>query len=573
MTALDDGRAQAQTRFLADAGALFVASLDPETILRNLARLAVPDVADACLVDLLAEDRKVLRVAVAHRDPTRADRAWDVGAPSEDGVPEAIRTSRPVLLATVGPEALGALGRGPRDQSSLAGLGLSSAVAAPLVARGRTLGAIVLASVDGGRAYDEVDLAFVKTLAERTALAVDNARLFRQAQDAGRLKDEFLGALSHELRAPLNAIMGWAHVLRSGPVDPAILERAVGAIDRNVQLQTHLISNVLDLSRMVTGRLRLNVGVVEPGAIVEAAAAALRPEAARRDVTIATAIDRRPGVLSGDAERLQQVVSNLIANAVRAVPRSGRVDVRVAKVEGLLRIEVQDNGTGIGADLLPHVFDRFRPTDESTTRPTTGVELGLAIVRHLVELHGGSVHAASRGHGQGATFTVTLPVTGPSTAADLRAAGTGGTAAAEPRVALPSLAGVRVLVVDDEKDTRDVVSAVLSQQGAEVAAASSVDEALAHLSSSIPDVLLADIGMPDEDGYSLMRRIRALPASRGGTVPAAALTAYARAEDRMQALLAGFQIHVPKPVQPGELIRVVGALAARRPAGRLPGAS
>jgi signal transduction histidine kinase/ActR/RegA family two-component response regulator len=572
MPAPDDGRAQAQTRFLADAGALFVASLDPETILRNLARLAVPDVADACLVDLLAEDRRVLRVAVAHRDPTRADRAWDVGAPSEDGVPEAIRTSRPLLMATVGPDGLKALGRGPRDQSSLAGLGLSSAVAAPLIARGRTLGAIVLASVDGGRAYDDLDLAFAKTLAERTALAVDNARLFRQAQDAGRLKDEFLGALSHELRAPLNAIMGWAHVLRSGPADPAILERAVGAIDRNVKLQTHLISNVLDLSRMVTGRLRLNVGVVEPGGVVEAAAAALRPEAALRDVTIATAIDRRPGVLSGDSERLQQVVSNLIANAVRAAPRGGRVDVRVGKVEGLLRIEVEDNGAGIAADVLPHIFDRFRPSDASTNRSTTGVELGLAIVRHLVELHGGSVQAASAGRGQGATFTVTLPVTGPSTAVDPPAAATGA-AAGEPRVALPSLAGVRVLVVDDEKDTRDVVSAVLGQQGAEVAAASSVDEALAHLSSSIPDVLLADIGMPDEDGYSLMRRIRALPASRGGTVPAAALTAYARAEDRMQALLAGFQIHVPKPVQPGELIRVVAALAARRPAGRIPGGS
>lgn len=571
MAAPDDGRAQAQTRFLADAGALFVASLDAETILRNLARLAVPDVADACLVDLLAEDRRVLRVAVAHRDPTRADRAWDVGAPSEDGVPEVIRTSQPLLLATVGPEGLKALGRGPSDESGLAGLGLSSAVAAPLVARGRTLGAIVLASVDGGRAYDDLDLAFVKTVAERAALAVDNARLFQQAQDAGRLKDEFLGALSHELRAPLNAIMGWAHVLRSGPADSAILERAVGAIDRNVKLQAHLISNVLDLSRMVTGRLRLNVGVVEPGAIVEAAAAALRAEAAVRDVTIATAIDRRPGVISGDVERLQQVVSNLIANAVRSAPRGGRVDVRAAKVEGLLRIEVEDNGAGIAADALPHIFDRFRPTDASTNRPTTGVELGLAIVRHLVELHGGSVQAASRGRGQGATFTVTLPVTGPSTAPDPPAAATEAVAG-EPRVALPSLVGLRVLVVDDEKDTRDVVSAVLSQQGAEVAAASSVDEALGHLSSSIPDVLLADIGMPDEDGYSLMRRIRALPPGRGGTVPAAALTAYARAEDRMKALLAGFQIHVPKPVQPDELIRVVAALAARRTAGRLPGA-
>jgi signal transduction histidine kinase/CheY-like chemotaxis protein len=578
MTATDDdARSRRHTQFLADAGALFVASLDPETILRNLARMAVPEVADACLVDVVDDDRRVSRAAVAHIDPTRADRAWDgQRAADPGGAPEAIRTGRSRLMATIDREALRDLARGARDEAALAGLGLSSGVAVPLVARGRTLGAIVLASIDGGRMFDEADLAFAETLAERAALAVDDARLFRQAQEASRLKDEFLATLSHELRAPLNAIVGWAHVLRSSGPDPAVLDRAVAAIDRNVTLQTHLISNVLDLSRIVTGRLRLNASVVEPGAIVEAAVGAQRAEAASKGVTVATSIDPRPGVIAGDPERLQQVVANLLSNAIRSTPRGGRVEVRVAAIDGLLRIEVEDSGIGIAPEALPHVFERFRPPEASTTRATAGVGLGLAIVRHLVELHGGTVEAASRGRGQGATFSVVLPATGPGVPAAARppTVSESRPAAAGPDVGtLPSLAGVSVLVVDDENDTREVVKAILGQQGAQVTTARSVDEAVTLMAASIPDVLLGDIGMPDEDGYSLMRRIRALPADRGGNVPAAALTAYARAEDRMQALLAGYQVHVPKPVQPAELIRVVATLAARRAAGRMPSAS
>jgi signal transduction histidine kinase/CheY-like chemotaxis protein len=572
MTASPDAAREGhQLRLLADASALFVTSLDPETILRNLARMAVPDVADACIVDMVSEDRRVRRVAVAHLDPTRADRAWgDAARETGTLAPEAIRTGRSRLLATVDEEGLRALGTGAGDETALRALGLSSAVTAPLRARGRILGAIVLASIDGGRTWEEADLAFLTTVADRAALAVDNARLYRQAQEASRLKDEFLATLSHELRAPLNAIVGWAHVLRAGTPDRAVVERAVDAIDRNATLQTHLISNVLDLSRLVTGRLRLSVGVADPAAIVESAVGGLREEAAAKGVRIETALDGRVGSIAGDPERLQQVVSNLVSNAVHCTPKGGRIDVRVTTADGLLRIAVADTGIGITADVLPCIFDRFRPPESFTTRAPGGVGLGLAIVRHLVELHGGTIEAESRGRGQGATFTVTVPVLGARAAALAPSSPEARSLSPEARGPLPSLDGVRVLVVDDEKDTRDVLTAVLEQHGAAVATAGSVDEAMMRLAGETPNVVLGDIGMPGEDGYSLMRRIRGLPPERGGTVPAAALTAYARGEDRMQALLAGYQVHVPKPVKPVELIRVVAALAARRTAGRPP---
>ena len=561
-------------RFLADAGGLFLAALDPETILRNLARLAVPDVADACIVDVRDEDGRIRRVAVAHIDPTRADRAWEAHASAApERVPEAIRTSRPLLLPEMGDEGFAALARGPEDAQALRALGLSSAVAAPLVARESTLGAIVLASIDGGRRWDETDLAFAVTVAQRAAMAVDNARLYRRAQEAGRMKDEFLATLSHELRAPLNAIVGWAHVLRAGSLDSAVTAKAVDAIDRNAVLQTHLLSSILDLSRIATGRLRLDLVLVPPSAVVEAAVAAVRGEAEARGVTVQTSLDATVGPVSADPERLQQVVANLLSNALRFTPRGGRIDVRLRAALGQARIEVQDTGAGISPEMLPRVFDRFRSAEGSTTRAPGGVGLGLAIVRHLVELHGGTVDAASRGRCECATFTVTLPISAvpPPAARPLP----GREATLVPRrpetaAAVPALDGVRVLVVDDEKETRDVISAVLEQTGARVVTASSVREAMARLALEVPDVVLGDIGMPEEDGYSLMRRIRGLPTERGGAVPAAALTAYARAEDRMQALLAGYQVHVPKPVQPSDLIRVVAALAARRSAARVP---
>jgi CheY-like chemotaxis protein len=339
----------------------------------------------------------------------------------------------------------------------------------------------------------------------------------------------------------------------------------VDTIDRNARTQTQLISDILDVSRIVTGKLRLSVGPVEMPPVVEAALEGARAQAAAKEVALEAEIDPAAGLVSGDTDRLQQVVANLLSNAIKYTPKGGRVKVRLARRESQVEIAVTDTGVGIAPEFLPRLFERFRQPESSTTRAHGGIGLGLAIVRHLVELHGGRVEAESPGRGQGATFRVVLPQLGTRGSApgshppvmDVRLArGRAG--------ALPSLDGVSVLVVDDEKDARDVIIAILEQRGARTLEAASVEEALAKLEEERPDVLVSDIGLPEEDGYSLMRRIRALPREKGGAIPAAALTAYARTEDRMQALLAGFQIHVPKPVQPAELIAVVASLAARK---------
>ena len=336
-------------------------------------------------------------------------------------------------------------------------------------------------------------------------------------------------------------------------------------IDRNARTQTQLISDILDVSRIVTGKLRLSVGPVELPAVVESSLEAARPAAAAKEIRIEAEIDPLAGPVSGHNERLQQVVGNLLSNAIKFTPKGGRVKVRLARLQSGVEIVVEDSGVGIAPEYLPRLFERFRHPDASTTRPHGGIGLGLAIVRHLVELHGGRVEAASGGRALGATFRVRLPLLGMRGSVLGSHPDVADARPARARVgALPSLDGVRVLVVDDEKDAREVIVAILEQRGARTFEAASVEEALARLAEERPDVLVSDIGLPDEDGYSLMRRIRALPRERGGGIPAAALTAYARTEDRMQALLAGFQIHVPKPVQPAELIAVVSSLAARK---------
>ena len=554
--------------FLAEASALLISSFDSDTILRNLARMAVPHIADCCLVDLVADDcHSVRRVAFAHVDPGTSDIAWEgeSGAAAQGNAAlRMMRTGQPVLYADVDESALETIAGRPEQVEMLRRWELRSAMVVPIVARGRTLGTITLGATHSGRRYTPADLAFAGTLGERVGLAVDNARVFREAQDSNRMKDEFLATLSHELRTPLNAIVGWAHVLRGGPLDKAVVARAVDTIDRNARAQTQLISDILDVSHIVTGKLRLSVGPVELPLVVESAVEAARPEEAAKEIRIEAEIDPLAGPVSGDDDRLQQVVGNLLSNAIKFTPKGGRVKVRLSRLQSEVEIVVEDSGVGIAPEYLPRLFERFRHPEASTTRPHGGIGLGLAIVRHLVELHGGHVEAASGGRGQGATFKVRLPLLG------MRGSVVGGPGLVDARPArgrvgaLPSLDGVRVLVVDDEKDAREVIVAILEQRGARTFEAASVEEALARLDEERPDVLVSDIGLPEEDGYSLMRRIRALPRERGGGIPAAALTAYARTEDRMQALLAGFQIHVPKPVQPAELIAVVSSLAARK---------
>jgi signal transduction histidine kinase/ActR/RegA family two-component response regulator len=378
----------------------------------------------------------------------------------------------------------------------------------------------------------------------------------RQAEEANRLKDEFLATLSHELRTPLNAILGWAQMLRSGRLDEATTERAVETIERNAKAQAQLIADILDVSRIITGKLRLELGPVELPHVIEAALDSVRPAADAKEIHLAVRLDPQLPPLLGDANRLQQVVWNLLSNAIKFTPRGGRVEVELRQSGPGVEVRVSDTGIGIRPDFLPYVFDRFRQAESSTTRAHGGLGLGLSIVRHLVELHGGTVAVESPGEGQGTTFIVHLPVRSAALAVDRRQS--------HPAWSAPPLDGLHVLVLEDEADTRELVTLTLTQGGAQVTAVPSAAEALAALDRSLPDVLVSDIGVPGEDGYSLLRKLRAREPARGGLVPAVALTAYARTEDRLQAFTAGFQMHLAKPVDPAELVAVVASLAGRR---------
>ncbi|HEX9919205.1 MAG TPA: ATP-binding protein, partial [Pyrinomonadaceae bacterium] len=393
----------------------------------------------------------------------------------------------------------------------------------------------------------------------------ERERLLRDAQEANRLKDEFLATLSHELRTPLTAILGWSRLLQTSDFDKVATARALHTIERNAQAQAQLIDDLLDTSRIITGKLRLDVRAVDLESVVMSAIETARPVAEAKGIRLQTIFDTRVGPISGDPDRLQQVVWNLLSNAIKFTPQGGRVQVRLERVYSHVEITVADTGRGIAAEFLPHVFDRFRQADQTTTRAHGGLGLGLAIVRQLVELHGGSVHVESEGEGRGTTFTVSLPLLPlrQEPASDVPRIHPAGLSSNVELDCPPELTGLRVLVVDDEPDTRELVAAVLNSCGAQVIQAATAAEALEQIERTRADVLITDIGMPEEDGFSLLARIRELPPERGGGIPAAALTAYARSEDRVRALRAGFQMHVTKPVEPAELITVVANLAGR----------
>ncbi|HSK10382.1 MAG TPA: ATP-binding protein [Vicinamibacterales bacterium] len=386
--------------------------------------------------------------------------------------------------------------------------------------------------------------------------------LYREADEASRLKDEFLATLSHELRTPLNAMLGWARLLRSGTLDAETRDRALESIDRNTQLLAQLVSDILDVSRIITGKLRLDRGAVDLVPLIEAALDSLRPAAEAKGLRLELHVEGRVERILADADRLVQVVWNLLANAVKFTPEGGRIRVSVTGRDGTVEISIRDTGIGIAPAFLPYVFDRFRQADASTTRAHTGLGLGLSIVRHLVELHGGTVEAASEGPGTGACFTVRLPVRpapGPSREPP------GPAMAPRPRgpASTRELEGVRVLVVDDEADARALMLTTLQTRGAAVVTVGSAPRALDIFDDFRPDVLVADIGMPGEDGYSLIRKLRLGPGERRRHVRAIAVTAYARDEDRQAALSAGYDRHLAKPFEPAELTALVAALAGR----------
>lgn len=401
-----------------------------------------------------------------------------------------------------------------------------------------------------------------KRAEEERAELLERERAARaDAERANRLKDEFLATLSHELRTPLNAVIGWSRILKSGRLDSDSATHAMEVIERNAWSQKQIIEDILDVSRVITGKLHLNLGPVDLVAVVDTALDAVRPALEAKAINIETIIDAGLKIVSGDADRLRQVVWNLLSNAAKFTPSEGKVEVRVSHDAAHVQIQVSDSGPGIDPAFLPHVFERFRQADGTTTRTHGGLGLGLAIVRHLVELHGGIITAQNRTDGHGAIFTVKLRLPSGKLRTEALAEALAAFTDSEPEA--PSLENLRILLVDDESDTLDLVTMDLTQHGAHVTGVTSAAEALSALKHSHFDLLISDIAMPETDGYALIRQVRRLEAGKDKKIPAVALTAYARVQDRMRAIMAGYNTHVAKPVEANELATVVASLAGR----------
>ena len=565
-------RAAEAQRFLAEAGGVIASSLDYETTLASVARMAVPTLADWCAVDLLDENQTLKRLAVAHIDPAKVEWAHELQQrypPDMDaarGVPQVLRTGKSEIFPDISDDMLVAAALDEEHLRIMRELDFTSAIIAPLVTQGRTLGAITFIFAESKRKYRPEDLTLAESLAHRAAIAIDNARLYRTAQEANRLKDEFLATVSHELRTPLTSILGWSSILRTGNFEPDFVKQSLETIERNAKAQSQIIEDLLDVSRIITGKLRLDIMPVEIAALIESAVESVRPAAEAKGLRLQKILDTGISPIAGDPARLQQVVWNLLSNAIKFTPRDGRVLIRLERINSHLELSVSDTGQGISPEFLPFVFDRFRQADSTTTRTHGGLGLGLAIVRHLVELHGGTVRVLSEGDGLGSTFTVMLPLMPVYHNASTGQERVHHSASDRPLTLEYSgtLDGLKVLAVDDEEDTRNLLEAVLTECGAEVKTARSVKIALALLEEFEPDVLISDIGMPGEDGYDLIRKVRQLSSAGLAKIPAVALTAYARTEDRLRVLREGYQMHISKPVELAELIAVVASLLQRR---------
>jgi PAS domain S-box-containing protein len=572
-------REQAQREFLARAGEALVSSLDYRAVLGTVAHFAVPELADWCVIDIQEPGAAgPHQVAVAHVDPGKVAFARELGErypPPPDattGAPQVIRTGKSELYTEISAAMLEEWAKDAEQLRMLLDLRLESAMVVPLRGRHGTVGAMTFVYAESGRRYTAADLAFAEDFARRASMAIENAATMKEVEDArtreralrreaevaSRAKDDFLATVSHELRTPLNAILGWTLTLRGRKPDPEI-DRPLAVIERNARAQTKLIEDVLDVSRIISGKLALNLGPTNVADAIAAAIDTVTPAADAKGVRISSDVEAHSLTMTADAERLQQVVWNLLTNAVKFTPKGGAVAVRGYREGAEICVHVTDTGEGIRPEVLPLVFEPFQQADASTTRRHGGLGLGLAIVKQLVTAHGGTVTVSSDGPGKGATFVIRLPARSATPAVRTSSVLTSG----ERERPLPRLDGLRLLVVDDEDDARVLVGAVLGEQGAEVHLVASASEALEQISIIRPDVVVSDIAMPQMDGYALIRKIRALPPSMGGRTPAVALTAHARSEDAKLAFAAGFQMHVAKPIEPVELAIVVANLGGR----------
>jgi signal transduction histidine kinase/DNA-binding response OmpR family regulator len=585
---------------LIELGQELAAERDPKQVLEKFCGAARDIIgAEHAGVGVLAEDGSTLRyychceVCESGDDENASPQA------NEQVLTRLLKEGRPLRLS----DAAGTL---EMEHLASPGVSMQSFLGAPILSPAEAYGWLYLTNKIDAEEFSEADERLAVTLATQAASSYENARLYAEAQQhaselqqevterklaeeararllvreqaaraeaerANRTKDEFLATLSHELRTPLTAILGWTHLIRGGNLDAAMMTRALETIERNARSQSQLIDDLLDVSRIITGKLMLDFRPVELASIIEASVDTVRPMAEAKSIRVQPQLRTSHCVVSGDPARLQQVVWNLFSNAVKFTPEGGSVEVGLTCDEHRVELEVSDTGQGISQDFLPYIFDRFRQADGTTTRKHGGLGLGLAIVRHLVELHGGTIRAHSDGDGQGATFTLSLPLASAPGAPDGDREG----AAEQPVIAGADgkesqspgqsdvLGGLRILIVDDEADTRELVQEVLARQGAEVRVSDSAAEALRTLAAWNPDLLISDIGMPVEDGYELIRQVRNFDAEHHGEIPAVALTAYVGVEDNRRALAAGFQTHLAKPIVPRALIETVARVVGR----------
>jgi PAS domain S-box-containing protein len=529
-------RAERIATFMAEASAVLASSLDYHATLARVAELTVPVVADWCIVDLRTGNETYERLAIVHEDGAKAALGRDAFA---NDVREVIVSGTPKLIERI------------TDT-----IDIRSALIVPLIVvpGDRTLGALTLAMSQSRRVLSERDRAIVEDVARRAAMAIEHARLYDDAQKANLAKDEFLAILSHELSTPLTIILGWSGILSRGDVSPEELMQGVESIRAGALAQAQLIDDVLDLSRVTTGKLRLDVEPVSIGQLVADSLTAVRVAAAAKRIDLIAPDTTAAGTVLGDGNRLRQVIWNLLTNAIKFTPAGGKVTVELENTPATVRLMVTDTGKGIARDFLAHVFEPFRQGDASTTRAHGGLGLGLAIVRHLVEGHGGTVAAFSDGLDRGARFVVELPSVPESTAASAR----------DLRSSRSELAGVRVLFVDDQADARELARVIFSNAGAESTITSCASEALEALNRLPIDIVVADIAMPDVDGYALIAEIRRRDALAQRHTPAIAATAYRSEDDRARALAAGFDAYVKKPMDAATLTSTVaGVMAAR----------
>jgi len=558
------------TEKLSEAGASVAASLDRATILQRVVEVAT------------AMTHAEFGVFVPNRSDGASDEALTLcterGAP-KDAITQFVERRSDALFATI-LERRSAIRLDDLCDDRQSGANTSGPGAAPdqwavrscLVVQVRGSGGDVFGALFFGSsaadAFTDQHERIATSTAAWAAVALENARLYLAAREADRLKDEFLAVLSHELRTPLNAIVGYARLLRGGLLTGAKGERGLETLERNANALTQIVEDVLDISRIVAGKIRLDVQPVELPLVVHNAIATVQPASDAKGIRIQTIVDPRVGPVSGDPGRLQQVVWNLLSNAVKFTPKNGRVQVRVERVNSHIEIVVSDTGGGIRPDFLPYVFDRFRQADGTLARKTGGLGLGLSIVRHIVEMHGGSVEAASDGEGRGATFRVRLPLMIVQTTTVDAKREHPRTETTLPLTGLANLTGVRVMAVDDEPDALGLLRVVLEAAGAEVMTFSSAVTALDHIGNEKPDALVVDLGMPEIDGFEFITRLRGSENPEIRDIPAAALTAFARSEDRTKALRRGFEMHLAKPVDPGELVASVATLVRRGAKGR-----